>query len=129
MRIGELAQASGKTAKTLRFYEESGLLPPPERSPAGYRDYAADSIGRIAFITRSQRAGLTLAQIREVLTIRDGGTAPCAHVQELLAQQLASLDKQIAELLELRRTVVQLHTDAASIDPAGCDPGSVCRYL
>ena len=129
MRIGELAEASGTTTKALRFYEEAGLLPSPERTSAGYRDYSPDIISRLAFIRRSQSAGLTLAQIREILEIRDGGQAPCEHVQELLGHRLGALDRQIAELQQLRATVAQLQADATTIEPAGCRPESVCRYL
>jgi DNA-binding transcriptional MerR regulator len=129
MRIGELAEATGTTTKALRFYEEAGLLPSPDRTGAGYRDYPPEIISRLAFIRRSQRAGLTLAQIREILQIRDGGQAPCEHVQELLSVRLSDLDRQIAELQELRGTVAQLQADATTVEPARCDPASVCRYL
>ena len=67
MRIGELAEAAGTTTKTLRFYEEQGLLPPAERTPAGYRDYTPDAVSRIDFVHRGQAAGLTLAQIKQIL--------------------------------------------------------------
>ena len=70
MRIGELAEAAGTTTKTLRFYEDQGLLPPAERTPGGYRDYTTESLTRIDFIHRGQAAGLSLAQIRQVLDIR-----------------------------------------------------------
>ena len=84
MRIGEVAQASGTTAKTLRYYEDVGLLPDPDRSPAGYRDYGPEVLDRLHFIRRGQAAGLTLAQIGQVLAIRDRGQAPCQHVTDLL---------------------------------------------
>ena len=129
MRIGELAEASGTTTKALRFYEAAGLLLAPERTAAGYRDYSPDAISRLNFIRRSQAAGLTLAQIRTVLEIRDGGQAPCAHVQELLSDRLADLDRQIAELTRLRATVARLTADATTVEPAGCNPEAVCRYL
>ena len=129
MRIGELAEATGTTSKALRFYEEAGLLPSPERTGAGYRDYPPEITSRLAFIRRSQSAGLTLAQIREILQIRDGGQAPCEHVQELLSDRLSDLDRQIAELQELRATVAHLHADAGTVEPTRCDPESVCRYL
>ena len=129
MRIGELAEATGTTTKALRFYEEAGLLPSPDRTGAGYRDYPPEIISRLAFIRRSQSAGLTLAQIREILQIRDGGQAPCEHVQELLRVRLSDLDRQIAELKELRGTVAHLQADATTVEPARCDPASVCRYL
>lgn len=129
MRIGELAEAAGTTTKALRFYEEAGLLPSPDRTGAGYRDYPPEIISRLAFIRRSQSAGLTLAQIREILQIRDGGQAPCEHVRELLGDRLSGLDRQIAELQELRATVAHLHADASTVEPTRCHPETVCRYL
>ena len=129
MRIGELAEASGTTAKTLRFYEEQGLLPAAERTPAGYRDYTPDAVGRIDFIHRGQAAGLTLAQVRQILDIRDDGQAPCGHVQDLLDSRLADLDEQIAQLVALRETITQLRDQAATVEPETCSPDQVCRSL
>lgn len=129
MRIGELAAATGTTTKTLRFYEDSGLLPPAARTPAGYREYDQTTVARLDFIRRGRAAGLTLAQIREVLDVRDRGRAPCAHVAELLAVRLRDLDAQIADLHALRATVAQLHDTARGGDPDTCGAEQVCRYL
>lgn len=129
MRIGELAEATGTTTKTLRFYEDSGLLPPPERTVSGYRDYDQEAIARLDFIRRGRAAGLTLAQIREVLDIRDAGTAPCHHVKELLDIRLTALDQQIADLQALRTNVAHLRDDAAQANPSECQSKDVCRYL
>lgn len=129
MRIGEVAQAAGTTTKTLRFYEDVGLLPPAERTPGGYRDYDAEVLNRLDFIRRGQAAGLTLAKIGEVLQIRDGGQAPCTHVTDLLTSRLEDIDRQIAELQQLRTTLAELHDDAEEADPATCSPGDICRYL
>ena len=96
MRIGELAERAGTTAKTLRFYEEQGLLPPAERTPSGYRDYAPETAARIDFVHRGQAAGLTLAQIRQILDIRDSGHAPCEHVRDLLDARLAEIEQDHA---------------------------------
>ena len=65
MRIGELAAAAGTTTKTLRFYEDSGLLPQSERSANGYRAYGPEALSLLDFIRRGRVAGLSLAQIRE----------------------------------------------------------------
>ena len=129
MRIGELAEATGTTTKTLRFYEDSGLLPPPERTINGYRDYDQEAIARLDFIRRGRAAGLTLAQIREVLDIRDTGTAPCHHVKELLDIRLTVLDQQITDLQALRTNVAHLRDDAAQANPSECQSKDVCRYL
>ena len=129
MRIGELAAATGTTTKALRFYEQAGLLPPAARTAAGYRDYTPASIARLGFIRRGQRAGLTLAQIRDILQIRDSGQAPCGHVAQVLGSRLAELDRQVADLLELRATVARLHEDATTPEPSSCQSQDVCRYL
>ena len=129
MRIGEVAAAAGTTTKTLRFYEDQGLLPTPERTAGGYRDYGQDVMGRLDFIRRGQAAGLTLAQIGQVLDIRDRGQAPCRHVTDLLDTRLDVIDRQLAELAQLRTTIADLREDAAAGDPATCSPEDVCRYL
>ncbi|MDT0278229.1 heavy metal-responsive transcriptional regulator [Blastococcus goldschmidtiae] len=128
MKIGELAAATGTTTKALRFYERVGLLPAPERTPAGYRDYSGDAVARLNFIRRSQSAGLALAQIREILDIRDAGQAACHHVQQLLQDRLAGIDGQIADLMALRATVAALHDHATTVEPSTCAPAIVCRY-
>lgn len=129
MRIGELAEVAGTTSKTLRFYEDQGLLPPAERTPAGYRDYAPDAAARIDFIHRGQAAGLTLAQIRQIIDIRDHGQAPCGHVRDLLDTRLADIEQQIAHLIGLRDTIATLRDDAAHPEPSTCSADKVCRYL
>ncbi|GAA2551110.1 DNA-binding transcriptional MerR regulator [Neomicrococcus aestuarii] len=129
MRIGEAAAAAGLTTKTIRFYEDRGLLPPAERASNGYRDYAHDTVSRLEFIRRSQMAGLTLAQIQDILRIRDAGSTPCLHVRDVLARQLMDLDRQIAEIMALRATVARYHAAAEAADPESCDPERICSYL
>ena len=129
MRIGEVAEVAGTTTKTLRFYEDQGLLPRAERTPTGYRDYTTDAVARVEFIHRGQAAGLTLAQIRQILHIRDDGRAPCEHVHTLLDARLADLDEQISQLSELRDTITRLRDQAAHAEPDTCTADRVCRYL
>ena len=128
-RSGETAAAAGLTAKTLRFYEDRGLLPAADGAPNGYRDYPQETVSRLEFIRRGRTAGLTLAQIGDILSVRDTGQAPCVHVKDLLAKQLRNLDTQIAELSALRATVAELHHAAAAGDPVSCDPDRICSYL
>lgn len=129
MRIGQLAAATGTTTKTLRFYENSGLLPPADRAANGYRDYGQDAVSRLDFIHRGRAAGLTLAQIREVIDIRDAGDTPCHHVRALLGERLADIVRQIADLQVLRATVTRLRDQAEQADPSTCAPDAVCRYV
>jgi MerR family copper efflux transcriptional regulator len=129
MRIGEAAAAAGMTTKALRFYEERGLLPHVGRSDSGYREYTPATVSRLEFIRRSKDAGLCLAQIKEILQIRDAGHAPCEQVRDQLTQQLQALDRQIAELTALRTTVAELHRTVTAADPEACDSARICSYL
>lgn len=129
MRIGDLATASGLTAKTIRFYEQAGLLPAPPRTPGGYRDYPEQTITRLAFIRDAQRAGLTLAEIRSVLALRDGGQAPCEHVTALIDQHLADIERRLIELTATRQALRDLARRAATTDPAACAEDDICTIL
>ena len=120
MRIGEIAGRAGVPVKTIRFWEEQRLLPPPGRTPAGYRDYDQAVLDRLAFIRHAQAAGLTLAAIRQMLEIRDGGQPPCVHVTDLIARRLAEVDVRLAELTRTRDQLVVLAARAAEQDPADC---------
>jgi DNA-binding transcriptional MerR regulator len=121
MRIGELARQTATTTKTLRFYEASGLLPEPGRTPGGYRDYAPEAATRVRFITEARSAGFTLRQIGEVLAIRDGGQPPCEHVRTLIALRLDEIEQRLAELAKTRASLRALARRTAEVDPAACD--------
>ncbi|GEL19206.1 heavy metal-responsive transcriptional regulator [Pseudonocardia asaccharolytica] len=129
MRIGVLAQRGGVTAKTVRFYEEAGLLSEPPRTSAGYRDYPEGAVARLGFIRDAQAAGLTLAEIRGVLAIRDGGLVPCRHVTDLIDQHLAQIEQRLTELAQARDVLRRLQRRAATTDPAQCASDEVCSIL
>jgi DNA-binding transcriptional MerR regulator len=129
MKIGEVARRVGVATSAIRFYEEAGLLPEPERTPSGYRDYHPSVIDRLAFIRAGQAVGLTLAELGDVLRIRDRGEAPCRHVTELIGARIREVEERIEDLWRLRGDLAALAETAADFDPAQCPPGSVCRIL
>lgn len=129
MRIGVLAAQTGLTTKTIRFYENAGLLPGPPRTAAGYRDYPAGAVTRLAFIRDAQAAGLTLAEIRGILAIRDGGRAPCQHVTGLVDQHLTQVEQRLTELTQARDALRDLKRRASAADPAACSEDQVCSIL
>ncbi len=129
VRIGELAERSGLSAKAIRYYEEIGVLPEPARTPAGYRDYDAATLDRLTFIRAAQAVGLTLGEIREVVALRDRGETPCAHVLDLLRERAAEVDRRIAELQRLRGELAKLARRARSLDPADCAPDRICHLI
>lgn len=129
MQIGEIARQVGVATSAIRFYEESGLLPEPERTPSGYREYEPAVIDRLVFIRAGQAVGLTLAELKEVLDIRDRGEVPCIHVAELIDRRIGEIDQRIRDLRKLRRDLTSLAETAARFDPTDCPPESVCRIL
>ena len=129
MLIGEVAGTTGVTTKTLRYCEDEGLLQEPGRTPGGYRDYPADVVARVEFIRHAQAAGLTLRQIREVLTIHDDGQAPCVHVAELVADRLADAERRLHELRKTRAQLRKIHQRLGDLDPAQCQPTSICSAI
>lgn len=98
MKIGEVAHRARGDAKTIRYYEQVGVLSPPDRSRSGYRDYGADVLERLEFIRAAQAVGLTLAEIRGVIEVRNAGTVPCSHVISLLRRKTDEIEIQIAAL-------------------------------
>ncbi len=119
--IGQLATRTGVSTKTLRFYEAEGLLDEPERLPNGYRTYDGTAVDRVGFIRQAQSAGLTLAQVGEILAIRDRGDPPCAHVADLVEDRLEEVDRRIHELQATRDTLRELAERSRALDPADCD--------
>jgi DNA-binding transcriptional MerR regulator len=120
MRIGDVAGRAGVPAKTIRFWEDQQLLPPPARTSAGYRDYDPAILERLAFIRHAQAAGLTLEHIRQVLDISDGGQPPCIHVTGLIARRLAEVEARLGELARTRDQLAALAERAKAQDPADC---------
>lgn len=120
MLIGELAEHTGVTPKTLRFYERERLLPEPPRTSGGYRDYPPDAADRVTFIRQAQAAGLTLAHIGQILAIRDDGRAPCAHATQLIDQQLRDVERRLTQLRATRSQLKELADRARRLDPDDC---------
>lgn len=127
MQIGHLATRTGTTTATIRYYEAEGVLPPPHRSPNGYRHYDETAVERVAFVRRAQSIGLSLREIHEILGIRDGGDAPCVHVTHLLHTHLADVETRLVDLQRHRDELEGLLADAERLDPRDC--GGVCEII
>lgn len=102
LSIGQLAAQGGVTAKTVRFYEEAGLIPPAARAANGYRTYAQADVERLRFIRAARALGFSLRDLREVIALRDRGERPCQQVMQLLQARLSDIDAQIEQLRALR---------------------------
>lgn len=129
MLIGELANAVGLPTRTVRFYERKGLLPEPRRAANGYRVYGETTLNRLQFIRSAQTAGLTLAEIRSVIDIRDTGEAPCTHVGELLGAKLAEIRDRRQQLAGMEQELEALVDRSQRLNPADCREGDICHIL
>lgn len=127
--IGELAESVGLDSQTIRFYERQGLLPKPHRAANGYRTYDPSNIARVLFIRSAQAAGLTLAEIRSVVDLRDHGYAPCAHVTTLLGSKLHAVRARQAELAALEDELERLIARSHDLHPADCTGSDICHIL
>jgi len=100
-RVGELAEAAGVSADTLRHYERKGILR-PRRSGNGYREYAEDSLERVRMIRQALAVGFTLDELSEIFKVFDRGGAPCHQVRSLAANKLAEIEDHLREVTALR---------------------------
>ena len=126
LKIGEVAKSAGVTAKAIRFYERAGVLSPPARGGNGYRLYGKDAVEMLAFVKRAAGLGLTLAEIKDIITIRQGGRPPCAHVHQLLTEKALDLDHKLRDLLDVRRRVRQ---SLAAWKRAPLKRAAVCPHI
>jgi Cu(I)-responsive transcriptional regulator len=119
--IGEAARASGVTAKMVRHYESIGLLPPARRTEAGYRQYGMDDVRILQFIHRGRALGFSLDQIAGLLALWRDKQRASADVRRLALEHIDELDRKIAELEAMKRTLAALasscHGDARSDCP------------
>ena len=129
MLIGELSATTGVPSRTIRFYERRGILPEPDRTAAGYRDYDGSAVSRLRFVRSAQRAGLTLAEIRSVLLIRDQGDAPCDHTRTLLESKRDEIADRLRQLTELQDELGRLIDSGRHIGPRECRPGDICSII
>jgi DNA-binding transcriptional MerR regulator len=113
--IGTIAKQAGVPIKTIRYYEDVGLLPKATRTASGYRLYSPDAVDRLQSIKKAQSLGLRLEDTKDILELADRGRCPCGHVQHLLKVRLQELNRKIADLHLIQRRV-------ASAIRRGCPP-------
>lgn len=122
--IGRLAKEAGVNLETVRYYERRGLLPRPPRSESGYRLFPDEAAGRLRFIRRAQELGFSLAEIRELLSLRVSRTAKRTDVRRRAEAKIADIDAKLKSLDSMKRALRKL-TRAC----AGCGPIAECPIL
>jgi DNA-binding transcriptional MerR regulator len=127
--IGEAAKSSGLTVKTIRYYEEIGLIPKAGRTnggphTGGHRVYTEAEVGRLSFIRHARLFGLRLFDIRELLALADGKGCPSEQPEyrEILRRHLHEIDERIRHHLGLRAAIENL------VSPARQPKGQKCSW-
>jgi MerR family mercuric resistance operon transcriptional regulator len=116
-RIGEIAERTGVSVETLRYYEKRRLLNAPARTEGGFRVYSDAAVHQVRFIKQAQSLGLTLDDIQQLAAgqLRRNHAPSCRKVRDLLTRRIEDIDARIKELREFRRT---LHEHLATCDQA-----------
>ena len=121
MRIGEVAAQAGVNTQTLRYYERRRLLPEPDRSASGYREYDNGVAQLVRFIKRAQELGFTLREIAELIELRERAPRPDAKVRGLAAAKIDDINSRIRQLTAMRGALQGLvEACACEADAATC---------
>lgn len=129
VRISEVARQVGLAPSAIRYYEEIGLLPKASRAKNNYRVYQPSQIERLVVIKRARELGFTLAQIREIFGIRAKNQLPCPVVIEHIDTKIADIERQMAELAELKAKLEQLIDSALRLPVASESDSCICAIL
>lgn len=114
LTIGRAAAAAQVNVQTVRYYERRGLLAAPQRTAAGYRQYAEDAVERLRFIKRAQELGFSLKEIHELLALRVRHGGACGGVERKTRQKTALVDRKIDDLQRIKGTLEQLAAACAT---------------
>ena len=120
MQIGNAAQMSGIPAKTIRYYEEVGLIQPAHRTESGYRTYDESDVATLRFIQRARGLGFSVKEVRLLLGLWADRARSSADVKGMALDHIGEIDRKIAELQSMRDTLVDLTERCHGDDRPDC---------
>lgn len=109
LTIGQLAKSASVNLTTVRFYERRGLLPEPQRTSTGYRQYPPEMVTRIRFIKNAQQLGFTLEEISELLALQVNKNTHCETIKSHTAHKIILVDNKIQALKTIKKALQNLH--------------------
>lgn len=127
LTIGTMAKRTGSKVQTIRYYEQIGLMPEPERTAGGQRRYGGTALDRLAFIRHARDLGFSLGAIRELLDLSDTPDHPCAHVDAIAHRQLKAVEARLIRLEALRTELNRMISQCAGGVVADCRVLEVLR--
>ena len=120
MNIGQVASETGVTAKSIRYYESINLIPAPERTQAGYRQYSDRDVQTLHFIKRSRGLGFSVAEVADLLSLYQDRERASAEVKGIVETRLSEIDQKISELESIRATLRTLADRCHGDDRPDC---------
>lgn len=120
MRIGEAAKRSGVTAKTIRYYESIGLIPAAGRTGVGYRAYTENEVETLRFVHRARSLGFSVDDVAGLLALWRDRSRASADVKAIASRHVAEIERKIAALESIRRTVLDLTCRCHGDDRPDC---------
>ena len=120
MRIGEAAKRSGMAAKTIRFYEEAGLIEPATRRESGYREFGDDDVRRLRFIHRARGLGFSVVEVGRLLSLWSDRERASADVKRLALEHVARVEAKMTELRSMRDAILHLAERCQGDDRPEC---------
>lgn len=114
--IGELSKLTGVNIETIRYYERQKLMADPPRSTGGHRCYSSDHLKRLTFIRRSRQLGFSMAEVKELLAMVDGGYT-CGEIKAITLEHAKNVREKIADLQRMEKTLmdISIHCDGGSL--------------
>lgn len=120
MNIGTAAERSGVAAKTIRYYESVGLIQPAERTAAGYRVYGTQDVETLRFVQRARSLGFSVEEVSNLLALWRDRSRSSAEVKALARHRVEDIDRKVAELTEMRETLLHLMERCHGDDRPDC---------
>lgn len=122
LTIGEAAKQANVHIETLRYYERQGLVPQPRRSASNYRLFAEDTVRRVRFIKAAQELGFSLAEIRELLSLRATPRTRCTEIRQRAEAKVKAIEAKIASLQAMKRALAKLAGECSGDGPVTACP-------
>lgn len=123
LRIGQISAQSQLPVKTIRFYEDRGLIQAARRTSGGFRLFEPSVLKRLSFIKRSQALGLSLKDIQDILDIADRGKRPCKNVRHKFQEKVIEVENRIHELEQLKsqlQALIEVADQRETLDAEIC---------
>lgn len=125
--IGMLGKKTGTKVQTIRYYEQIGLMPEPERTEGGQRRYGHGALDRLSFIRHARQLGFSLEAIRELLDLSDDPNRPCHEADAIARRQLKQVEQRVARLEALRTELQRMVHECSGGKSSDCRVLEVLR--